>query len=370
MRLLEFEGKRLLHGYGIPVPAGAVWPDLPAIGARPAVVKAQVREGGRGKRGGIRFVGGLAEVPTVADEILSTRLGEREVERVYVEERLDVAEELYLAMVLDRDNRTPTLLASRHGGVDVEATAPGDVVRLAIDPLVGPRPAAVDRVLKAIGLTGEVAEEVRSTIDNLHRAYVVEDAALLEINPLIVTRSDRVVAADARVVLDDHARFRHPGWPAAAPEGTAFERAVARLGAVGVELEPTGDTVVITSGAGLMMATLDQLGAGGASPCAAIDLGGAVFGESRVIGEIVGEALGLDPKVVFVNALFQLASCRRLADGVRAALGARRYGGRVVVRLAGLDADEAGQVLRGLTVLDDFEAASRVVIGAIAEQPG
>lgn len=369
MRLLEFEGKRLLQRYGIPVPTGSVWPDIPDIGGRPVVVKAQVREGGRGKRGGVRFVEGLAQVPAVAEELLATRLGQSRVEQVYVEERLEVGQELYVAMTLDRDRRAPVLLASPSGGLDVEDAA-ADVVRLPIDPLLGLRPSAVGYVLKTIGLTGEMSERVGSTIGKLHQAYVAEDAELLEINPLVVTRSGHVVAADARVVLDDNARFRHPDWPSDVHDGTAFERAVARYGAVGVDINPEGNAVVITSGAGLMMATLDRLGFGGVTLRAAIDLGGTVFRESRLIGDIVREALRLQPDVVFFNAFFQLASCRRLAEGIRAGLEAEAYGGRVVARLAGSDVAEARKVLQQLTILEDFEQASRVVVELAVGKPG
>ena len=359
----------MLQRHGISVPLGALWPDVPDVGSGSLVVKAQTREGGRGKRGGIRFVEGPAQVAAIAAALLEARLGDNRVEQVYVEERLAVARELYLAIILDRDRRGATLLASATGGVDIEQVPPADLVRLPIDRLIGPRASALGYVLQVMGVAGEIAEQVRATMCRLYDAYLEEDSELLEINPLVVTTSGTVVAADARVVVDDRARFRHPDWPAGRADGTPFERAVRRLGAVGVELEPAGDVVVIASGAGLMMATLDRLTASEVQLRAAIDLGGTVFGESQIIGEIVREAERLHPRLIFVNAFFQLASCHRLAEGIRAALDLESSGAGVAVRLAGRDAAEAAQTLRLRPILEDFEEAIGAVVGVIAGQP-
>ncbi len=366
MRLLECEGKALLRRHDIPVPAGAVWPNLPATEGRALVVKAQIRDGGRGKRGGIRFVDDLTHVPAVANDLLGQQIGEYPVERVYIEERLAIARELYLAVIADRDQRAPVLLASGHGGIDIEEVPTDAIVRQRVDPLLGLRPPVIASLVKAIGLEGDVAARAGLVIERAYCAFVVEDAALVEINPLVVTTSKEIVAADARVVVDDAARFRHHDWPAEGDSGTAFERRVAALGGVGVEMD--GEIAVIASGAGLMMATVDSLGSGHGTIRAAVDLGSAVFTESRVIGEIVREVQTLRPKLIFVNAFFQLASCLRLAEGLRAGLDAAEWSGPVVVRLAGRDVDAARALLAPVPVIEDFEEACRLAIATAGNQ--
>ena len=364
MRLYEYEGKALLALHGVQVPRGAVWPDLPAV-AGPLVVKAQILGGRRGKQGGIRFVAGREGCRAEVERLMGSRLGEHAVERVYIEERLEIERELYLAVLVDRDRCAPLLLASLRGGVDVEEVPDGEMAQLPLDPLLGLRPFHVRHVVSRLGLSGEVARQVTATIKGLYRAFKTAEADLVEINPLVVTRDGRVVAADAKVVLDDEAGFRHPERQMEPREGTAFERGCAARGSVGVEMD--GEVAIVVSGAGLMMATVDQLGAAGVRLRAAVDLGGNAFSNPAGLVEVVRLVAGLKPKGIFFNAFFNLAFCDFLAQGIAEGLQGQEYGGQVVVRLKGRRLEEAKEILAplGFALFEDLpEAIEAVVAGS------
>lgn len=366
MRLYEYEGKALLARHGVQVPRGAVWPELPEVEG-PLVVKAQVLAGKRGKQGGIRFAGGREGSRAEAEALLGSRLGEQSVERVYVEERLEIERELYLAILVDRDHRAPLLLASARGGMEVEEVPEGEMVQLPIDPLLGLRPFAVRYVVSRLGLSGDAARQAAAALQGLYEAFRAAEAELVEVNPLVVTRDGRVVAADAKVVLDDAAAFRHPERQKERREGTPFERGCASQGAVGVEMD--GDVAVVVSGAGLMMATVDLLGAAGVRLRAAVDLGGTAFSNPEQLVEVVRLVIGLEPKVVFVNAFFNLAFCDFLARGVAAGLEGTGYQGHVVVRLKGRNLPEAKAILAplGHIPFEDLPEAIDALVAAARE---
>lgn len=364
MRLYEYEGKALLAQYGVPIPQGALWPELPH-GGGPLVVKAQILSGKRGKQGGIRFVSGMDACATEVEGLMRSGIGEHPVERVYVEERLEIEHELYVAIVVDRDRWSPVILASPQGGVDVEEVPDAQMARLPIDPLLGLRPFAVRYVTNWLGLTGDVARQAAAVIYGLYEVFETADAELVEINPLVVTRDGRVMAADAKVTLDDEAAFRHPERPIGQRMGTAFERHCASRGTVAVEMD--GDVAIVVSGAGLMMATVDLLGAAGMRLLAAVDLGGTAFG-SPTLPEVIRLVIGLSPKVILINAFFNLAFCDILAQGIADGFRGERYGGRVVVRLRGRNLAEAKAILRplGFTLVDELSDAIDQVVGPAA----
>lgn len=365
MRLYEYEGKALLARHGVPVPRGAVWPDLPDTGG-PLVVKAQVLSGRRGKQGGIRFVSTKDECPAVVHSLMGSGFGEHRVDCVYIEDRLEIERELYLAVAIDRDRSAPLLLASPRGGVDVEDAPEGEMIRLPIDPLLGLRPFGVRYLTDRLGLRGDIAGQTAAAIQGLYQTFTTAEAELVEINPLVVTRDGRVVAADAKVILDDGAAFRHPERRAGSRDGTAFERGCASRGTVGIEMD--GDVAVIVSGAGLMMATIDLLGAAGVRLGAAVDLGGTAFG-SPVLPEVVRLVIDLSPKVILINAFFNLALCDVLAQGIVEGFRGQDYPGRVVVRLRGRNLPEAKALLQpmGFTMVDGLSEAIDHVAGLSAE---
>ena len=367
MRLFEYEGKALLAQHGVQVPRGVLWPELPDV-TGPMVVKAQILGGRRGKQGGIRFVRGPEECRQAAEALLGSCLGEHPVEQVYIEERLEIQRELYLAILIDRDRRAPLLVASPRGGMEVEDSPEGEMVQLSIDPLLGLRPFAVRHVMSRLGLSGDVARQAFDTINGVYQAFKTAEAELVEINPLAVTSGGYLVAADAKVVLDDEAAFRHPEWHLGPREGTAFERSCAASGAVGVELD--GDVAVVVSGAGLMMATVDHLGAAGVKLRAAVDLGGTAFSNIEQLVRVIRLVIDLEPRVIFVNAFFNLAFCDFLARGVAEGFGDKGYRGRVVVRLKGRKLSEAKAILAplGFTMFEDLLDAIDAVVALARER--
>jgi succinyl-CoA synthetase beta subunit len=368
VRLYEHEGKALLASAGIATPAGALWPvadgDLPDL---PVVVKAQLPDGGRGKRGGVRFAGTWAEVGTAAAELLAGSERLPPADAVLVEERVAIARELYLAFAVDRRAATGVgLIAVRDGGVDVEEHARRDATRVALNPL-RPLPAFVaPRVARAWEIDDVAA--VDTLLADLWDLFVAADCLLLEINPLAVDAGGRFVAVDARVEVDDAARFRHPEWPARA-YGTALEAQCAALGANATEL--AGDVAVLTSGAGLGMATLDLITDAGASAACVVDLGGAVFRPEGVVSEVVRLVCEMRPRALLVNCLLQLASFDALAAEVAAGLRAAGFGEALVVRCAPDHRAIAERALEEFAplVLDDLGAACRAVATPVPATP-
>jgi succinyl-CoA synthetase beta subunit len=369
MDLLEYEAKRLFGRHGIAIPRGGLWPDPPAdLG--PCVIKAQVRAGGRGKRGGIRFASSAAEARAAAEGLLGAAIGDAAVERVYVEERLDVARELYLAVTIDRDARCYALLASSEGGVEVEAVAAGRILRVPIDPVIGLRPFTVRRVVRFLDLPNEAAAPLGATVQALYDLAMREEATLAEINPLALTGDGCVVAADAKVSLDDRAAYRHPAWSEfeRAEPGTEAEQAVLRAGGVAAEIDPEGDVVGVMSGAGLMMATLDMMIAQGISVRCVIDMAGTPLGGSAGLIPVFQAVAAMRPKVTFINAHFHTALADSFARGVLGAAETAPLSGKLILRLVGRRAEEGRRLLAPLGFETHESLVEAIVAVAAAAQ--
>jgi succinyl-CoA synthetase beta subunit len=361
IRLLEHEGKALLRARGIPVPAGALFRQMPADLDGPLVVKAQIFSGGRGKAGGIRFANGRAAAVASAAALAGETLAGEAVEDVYVEQRLDIAREYYLAALVDRDIGMPVLLVSADGGVDIEQVAPERLLKQRVDPLIGLQPFMVERLVRGLGLADEAAVSFRRIVAQLYTALIAEDAELIEINPLVLTGDGRFVAADAKVMLDEDAAFRHPGRRAQ-PAGTAFELAARTLDVIGVEIARNRGIAAIMNGAGLTMATLDEIIALGGTVSGVVELHGATSQGPEHIAEVIACVLReLDPVLVLVNVHFQFRSLATIAEGV--ALAMQRLPAltpdRLVLRLRGEKAAEARAILApiGVPIEQAFGAA-------------
>ena len=366
MDLLEHQGKQLFRRHGIPVPAGALWPDIPP-GLQALVVKAQIPGGGRGKRGGIRFARSIAEAQDAARELAGLSLDGGAVDGVYLEERLNVRHEAYLAVVVDRDRGCPVLLASPHGGVDVEDAPAADLLRLPIDPLLGLQAFHLAAVARRLGVPETSRPQTERIVRALYTLVSAEDATLAEINPVVTTDDGDVVAADAKVSLDDNAGFRRAALDDVAAASTQpssrLEAEVAAAGAVGIEIDPAGDVVAVVSGAGLMMATLDILSAAGTRLRAVVDLGGTVLAGGPTLARVLTAVGSATPRTTFLNAYLHTAHCDQLAQMLAEAQAIAPLRGRVVVRLKGRNA-EAGQALltqHGFEVVEELPEAIAVV---------
>ena len=346
IRLLEHEGKALLARHGFAVPEGALYP-APPPGPGPWMVKAQVLAGGRGKAGGIREVHSTDEVAAVAAAMNGLTIGGQAVQAVYVEHKLNIAHEFYLAAQVDRDRGQPVLLACRDGGVDIESVPRDRIVACPVDPLVGLGDHAVGRIARALAFDGLAAEVIAEAALRIYAILVAEDAELVEINPLVVDANGRLLAADAKVILDEDAAFRHPGRKAI-PDGTPFEEEARRLQVMGVELD--GDIAAMMNGAGMTMATLDQLVAMGGQVRALVELHGVMGQGPDHIARVLALMLSLEPKVLLINMYFQFRTLDTIADGVVKAVEAVSSGSLppIVLRLRGNMEDDARRILEGV----------------------
>ncbi len=364
MDLVEFQGKQLFARNGVPVPpAGqAVRTVEDAVaksqrildsGASAVVVKAQVKVGGRGKAGGVRLARSVEEAREAAEAIIGLDIKGHEVKVLYIEPASDIVEEYYLSVLHDRVAKGDLIICSRQGGVDIEEvnrTDPGAVVKRTVLPSERvdglPREIALDVVTQA-DLPVEVREKAADLLVALFGAYLAEDATLTEINPLIRTPDDRVIALDAKVSLDANTAFRHGDhaeWRIDGIDGDdPLERRAREQGMQYVKLD--GDVGVLGNGAGLVMATLDVVAQNGGRAANFLDVGGGASAES------MAASLSLvlsDPAVksVFINIFGGITRGEDVARGV---LGALEQLGdfpqQLIVRLDGTNAEEGRRIL-------------------------
>lgn len=346
MKLYEYLAKGVLGRAGIPIAPGDVTdsPEGAAEIARrigPAAVKAQVLVGGRGKAGGIKFGQTPDAVADAARAILGMDLKGHKVERVYVEGKLEVAQELYVSITNDRAAKRPLIMASAKGGVEIEDVAEADLVRRHVDVWVGARPYVGREIALALGLTGKQASSFADIVVRLYGVYRAYDAELVEINPLVIRPDGSLVAADARLNVDEAADYRHPDLPTV-EEGTALEQRVKKIGLAYVELD--GDIAIMANGAGMAMATLDAIQYFGGRPANFLDAGGgASVGPTAQALEVL---VSMKPKAIFVNIFGGITRCD---DVARALLQVRDTVGipvPLVVRLAGTNEAEGVRLLR------------------------
>ena len=378
MDLLEHEGKKLFADVGLPVLPSFV-ARTPAEARRAAeqlgphvCVKAQAKTGGRGKAGGIRVCGSAAEVEAAAEEILAMTISGHAVESVLVERAVDIARELYLAITVSREVRSPLLIFSREGGVDIEELAkraPESLLRRPIDPLLGLLEYQVRDVVDAAafgpddpGGTG-AGKTLASVARALWKLYHDHDATLVEVNPLVLTTSGEIVCLDSKVTVDENAFFRHPD---VVPEPPEDERE-AKARAAGLAFVPLdGDIGVIGNGAGLVMSTIDQIAAAGGRAADFCDIGGGARSE---VAQAALEAMFAGPPVaaVLVNIFGGITRCEDVATGLVEAIKGAGVDAPVVVRLDGNAAEEGHAVIEAAALpnvtlaLDPDEAVKLVV---------
>ncbi len=361
MKVHEYQAKEILSRYGIPVPrgftvsspgdAGRIAQDLGGSG----IVKAQVHAGGRGRGGGIKMAGSPDEAETIAASLLGSNLVTPQtgpegfpVDRLLIEEPVDIRSELYLALTIDRALAVPVLLGSPAGGMDIEevaATRPEDIHTEAIDPLLGLMGFQARRLARKLGLTGPAARSAGEVMSALSRIFSGLDCSLVEINPLVVTAGDQIVALDAKINIDDDALFRHPDLldlrdPS---QEDPREASASALEIAYVSLD--GDVGCLINGAGLAMATLDLARFVGASPANFLDVGGGA-NEDKVASAV--KLIISDPKVksVLINLFGGILRCDVAARGVIQAF--EETGARIplIVRLQGTNMEEGRTIFQ------------------------
>jgi succinyl-CoA synthetase beta subunit len=363
VKIHEYQGKEIFRRYGVATPRGIV-ATSPAeveaaakeLGTPVVVVKSQVHAGGRGKGTfvdsdggrGVRIARGPAEARRCAEAMLGRRLvtaqtgpGGAVVHKLYVEEGLDIARELYLGMVLDRENSRVTVMASSEGGVEIEevaAKSPEKILKAAIDPAVGFQAYQGRQLAFALGLSGPTVGKFVKFCDGLARAYEGTDASLVEINPLVITRSGDVLALDAKVTFDENALFRHPDLADYRDplEEDPREREAKEYDLSYVSL--SGNIGCMVNGAGLAMATMDIIQHCGGMPANFLDVGGGADAK-KVTAAFKLILADRAVKAVFVNIFGGIMKCDVIADGVLQAAKEVGLSVPLVVRLEGTNVE-------------------------------
>ena len=383
MNLHEYQAKDLLRRYGVAVPEGAVAASAQealtvaqSLGGSLWVVKAQVHAGGRGKSGGVKLVRNLAALRGAAERMLGQNLITQQtgslglpVERVYVESGSDIEREIYLSLTLNRERGRIAVIASSAGGMDIEEVAhktPEKIISVNVHPAAGLQPYQCRELAFALKLTGKQIGDFQKLAMALYRLYMENDASLLEINPLILTRAGELLALDAKINIDANALFRHPELAALRDpnqEDPLSKRRASEHELNYVSLD--GDIACMVNGAGLAMATMDLIQLHGGKPANFLDVGGGATAE-RVA--VAFEIIFSNPKVraVLINIFGGIVRCDIIAEGVMQAVKAVGVKLPVVVRLEGTNAAQAREILAAsglaITPAEDLTDAARKVI--------
>jgi succinyl-CoA synthetase beta subunit len=362
MKFLEHKAKEIFSRYGIPVPRGVLVskPEDITDPPLPCIVKAQVLVGGRGKAGGIRPAQTLDEARQVAAQILGMDIHGYRVKQVYLEERLGIAKELYLGITIDRSAREPLLMATAMGGIDVEDVPREELFMEHIPAMIGPQAYLVRSLQASLELDKEIGGQVAAIARRAYDLFRKEDAELVEINPLVVTEDGRVVAGDAKLVIDDNAEYRHPEYANLDQDRTPLEQEAHEKGIVFIQLD--GDIGVIANGAGLTMATLDALGLKGGTGGVFLDLGGT--DDPEKVKQAFELLIKATPSVILVNIFGGITKADTVASGVKQAIDEMRAKVPVVARIKGVNEAAAKEILRsvGTHPAETIEEAAELAV--------
>ncbi|MDR3692384.1 MAG: ADP-forming succinate--CoA ligase subunit beta [Fimbriimonas sp.] len=365
MKLHEYQSKELLARYGVPVPAGDVTSDpieAKAIAERlggKVVVKAQVLMGGRGKAGGVKLFDTADDAAAFAKDLIGKRLISKQnptgmvVEKILIAETVDIAKEFYVAVLLDRNIQKSIVMISAEGGMEIEEVAetnPGAIVKVAIDPAWGLSDFQLRKAIKDANIPKEARNQMVSMIKNLVRAYEAADAEMVEINPCALTPEGKLIAADAKVSIDDNSLFRHKDYQATSSDSAEdpIEAEANRRGIAYVKLG--GEIGIIGNGAGLVMQSLDEITAAGGTPANFLDVGGGAK-EDRVRSCV--ELILMDPAVkgLFINIFGGITRVDEVAKGVLAAFATLDTDIPVVARIEGTAVEEGRKILAGSRIV-------------------
>ncbi|MBO9368717.1 MAG: ADP-forming succinate--CoA ligase subunit beta [Chloroflexi bacterium] len=377
MKLHEYQSKQIFARYGIPIPRGRIAETAAAarqiaeeLGGR-AVIKAQVLVGGRGKAGGVRLARDAQEAEQLATQILSMEIKGLPVRKVLVDEAASIEQEIYLGITNDRAARKPVIMASAAGGVEIEEVArqtPEKIIKVHVDPLLGLREYQARDIAVFLDLPREYWRSFIAITQGLWRAYVENDATLAEINPLVITRDQRLLALDGKMIIDDNALFRHPDLAEMrdVDEDAPAEVEARKYGLSYIKLD--GSIGCMVNGAGLAMATMDIIKYFGGEPANFLDVGGGASAEK------VAAALRIilsDPnvKAVLFNIFGGITRGDVVARGILTALEEVKPRVPMVIRLVGTNAEEGRQMLAQANMITAetlAEAAQKAVAAAKA----
>jgi succinyl-CoA synthetase beta subunit len=365
VKIHEYQGKQIFRKHGIPTPIGqaafsvdeayaAAKQIIAETGSETVVVKAQIHAGGRGKAGGVKVVKGADAARDVAGKLLGMTLVTpqtgpegKKVQRLFVEQGLAIAREIYMAMLVDREVRRVVLMASTEGGVEIEKVAaetPEKILKVWIDPATGLMPYQARQIAFGLGLADSAVRDFVKMATALATMFVEEDCSLAEINPVVVTKDNRVVALDAKINFDENAQFRHPEWEDLRDLSEEHPTEIEAKSGGLTYIDLDGNIGCLVNGAGLARATMDIIKHFGGEPANFLDVGG---GASK---EQVAKAFRIilsskEVKGIFVNIFGGIMKCDTIAEGVIAASKEVKLAVPLVVRLEGTNVEKGREML-------------------------
>ncbi len=381
MKIHEYQAKELFKKYDIPIPEGGIAFSrdeaktvAEKLGQFPVVVKAQIHAGGRGKGGGVKLAKSIDEVGSLTDEIIGMTLVTHQtgtegrlVKKVLVEQGLDIEKELYLSVIPDRETAKIVIMASEAGGMDIEEVAektPEKIIKVFINPLTGIQAYHCREVAFGLNLPASVMKQFSKMLASLYRLFVTYDCSLMEINPLVITRQETVIALDAKINFDDNALFRHKDIVEYRDldEEDPLEVEASKFNLNYINLD--GNVGNMVNGAGLAMATMDIIKLAGAEPANFLDVGGGASAEMVENGFkiILGDK---NVKGILINIFGGILRCDVLAEGVVQAAQKTGINIPVVIRMEGTNVDEGRKILSDsglnlITAVDLKDAAQKV----------
>jgi succinyl-CoA synthetase beta subunit len=381
LKLYEYETKKLLANYGILTPRGYVATN--SVEAKKAIaklqpplaLKAQILVAGRGKAGGILFADSLEEAEKATDDLFRNPVKDIPVKKILVETKISIVKELYFGITIDRFQRKYVIVASPHGGVEIEGvsvSAPNELIKTLINPTKGFRISDAKQIVRKMSYSGTQLDELAGILEQLYRLAMDNDAELIEINPLAETADGKFIAVDAKLIIDDNSLFRHPEFEKRVfreeREKTAQEIEAEKNGLSYVKLE--GDIGVVGNGAGLVMATLGLIQYYGGKPADFLDLGGGAPVE-RIAAALKIILSDQDVSAVLVNILGGITHCDDVARAVVEAKNKAQASKPFVIRLVGTNEEEGRRILNdsGIAVLDSMEEAAKHAV-QIAKEDG
>lgn len=379
MKLHEYQSKKIFSRYDVPIPRGSVANSASEakhlaeeLGGR-VVIKSQVLVGGRGKAGGIKLSKDPDQARQFATDILGMEIKGLPVRKILVEEAVGIEQEIYLAIVNDRVSKSPMVIASSAGGIEIEEVAqlsPEKIIKILINPLLGLQDFQARDIALGIDLQRQYWKPFIKILRGLYLAFSESDATLAEINPLVITKDERIIALDAKMIIDDNALFRHPELVEMRDSDieAPAEIEARKYGLSFIKLE--GEIGCMVNGAGLAMATMDIIQQNGGSPANFLDIGGGA-GSEKVSAALRIILSDTNVKVILINIFGGITRCDEVARGILTAFKHVQVKIPIVVRLVGTNAEEGRKLLADedvLTATSLVQAAKTSVLLAEGEK--
>ena len=382
MNIHEHQAKELFDGYDIPVSKGSVAYEKSQINEAVGkvkgpiwVVKAQIHAGGRGKGGGVKVVSSKEEAVNESEKMFGMNLitpqtgpAGKEVKRIYIENGSDIKKELYLSCLLDRATSKVAFIVSKMGGMDIEAVAkdtPENITTVQIEPSIGVTEKDINTISKAFELKKDLEGQLSDLIKNMYKFFLEKDASLVEVNPLIITETDKLLCLDAKVNFDDNALYRHPEIEELRDENEEdeYEREASKYDLAYIKLD--GNIGCMVNGAGLAMASLDIIKMYGGEPANFLDVGGGASKEKVSSAfKIILSDKGV--KGILVNIFGGIMRCDIIAEGIVAAAKELEISVPLVVRLEGTNVDEGKKILDNSSIeiisANDLDDAAKKIV--------